>query len=114
MAWPHRGQIMSGLHIVEAADLITSGPQVFVPADLIARSRPSRHSVPIARMKRKLERVHPYRNVVVALLVALVALSAVTIAVYHSMDMGRAAGYRLTCSVVGIGKSARSVCHWEK
>jgi hypothetical protein len=60
-----------------------SGPQIVVPADVVARSHPSGHSVPIVRIKRKLERAHPYRNLVIVLLVSQVALFGFIFAVYY-------------------------------
>jgi hypothetical protein len=89
-------------------------PRIVVPADLVARSRPSGHSVPIVHTRQKLKRAHPYRNLVVASSVVLVALFGQIIAVYCSIEAGRNAGHHLVCPVVGGGKGARTICYWEK
>jgi hypothetical protein len=87
--------------------------QIVVPAALVARSRPSGHSVPITHAKHKLKRSHPYRNMMTPCLVAVVALIGLTIAVDYSVEAGRAAGYQLVCPVVGGGKGAVRICRWE-
>jgi len=63
-----------------------------VPAEVIARSQPSGHSVPIVRGTQKSKRAHPYRNLVMA---SLVSLFGMGIAVYYSIEAGRGAGSRL-------------------
>lgn len=88
-------------------------PQILVPADLVKRSRPSRHSVPIAHAKHKLKRSHPYRDMITPCLVAVVALIGLIVAVDYSVETGRAAGYHLVCPVVGSGKGAVRICRWE-
>jgi hypothetical protein len=88
--------------------------QIIVPAKLIARSLPSGHSVPIIRIRRKLERARPFRNLVVVSLLSLVALFGVGILIYYSVEAERAAGNHLICSAVGVGKGLHTVCHWER
>jgi hypothetical protein len=88
-------------------------PQIVVPAALVARSRPSRHSVPITHAKHKLRRIHPYRNMITPCLVAVVALIGLVMAVDYSVEAGRAAGYQLACPLVGGGKGAVRICRWE-
>jgi hypothetical protein len=88
--------------------------EIVVPADVVARSHPSGHSVPIIGKRRKLIRAHPYRNLVIISLVSLAALIGVCFIVYVAIEEHRAAGYHLACSTVGVGKGAHTVCNWEK
>jgi hypothetical protein len=74
-----------------------------VPSGLVARSHPSRHSVPIVR-----------DNLVLAFLIALVPLIGLVLGIYYSADATRSAGYHLECSVVGVGEYARTDCVWKK
>jgi hypothetical protein len=76
--------------------------EIVVPADLVARSRPSGHSVPITRMRQKVRRVHPYRNLINALLLTLVLLFVMSLAIYL-IDAMRAARYYLLYWLVGVG-----------
>jgi hypothetical protein len=87
-------------------------PQIVVSAALAARSRPSRHSVPITHAKHKLNRSHPYRNMITPCLVAVVALIGLIMAVDYSVEAGRAAGYQLVCPVVGGGDRVVRICRW--
>ncbi|HEY6255949.1 MAG TPA: hypothetical protein VIY51_09175 [Xanthobacteraceae bacterium] len=88
--------------------------QIVVPADLVARSHPAGHSVPLVCTKRKFKRAHPYRILALALLVSLVALMGLTVAVDHALEAGRDAGYHLVCTADGSGARAHLACHWEK
>jgi hypothetical protein len=76
---------------------IGSSSRVVVPPDLVARSRPSRHSVPIIRAKR--ERKHPQslRNFVIIGLVSLACLAGTIFVVYSAIEAHRHAGYQLVC-----------------
>ena len=85
---------------------------VLVPADVIARSRPSGHSVPIARARQRIERRHPLRNVAVALLIALVPLLGLGALIYYSMDAQQRAGLHLVCHTEQTGRATHSVCNW--
>src|SRR5579871_3833051 len=87
---------------------------IFVPAEIVGRSRPSSHSVPIVGPRRKIRRQHLVRNLVAAGLVSAVALAGVLAATYYSIEAEQDAGYKLVCSTVGFGKYAHSECHWEK
>lgn len=87
---------------------------ILVPAEIVGRSRPSSHSVPIVRAREKVRRARPIRNVVVAVLAALLAMAGVFAATYYSVETGREAGYKLVCSTIGLGKHAQPECHWEK
>ncbi len=86
--------------------------RIVVPADVVARSHPSGHSVPIIAMKPKPRRAHPYRTVGVLVLLAVLALIGLGVAGHYGIEAQREAGYRLTCEVSGA--SAGTVCHWEK
>src|ERR1700722_11762724 len=76
--------------------------EIVVPAELVARSRPSGHSVPITRMKEQLQRPDPYSNMSVAALLTMVLLLAVSIG-FYAIDAVRAAGYRLPYWLAGAG-----------
>jgi hypothetical protein len=91
-------------------------PQFIVPAELVARSRPAGHSVPIVRARQKLRRSHPYRLVVGALLLTLVLVLGMVGGVYYVLETGSAAGYHLVCTTVGApdSKTAHVDCHWEQ
>lgn len=88
-------------------------PEIIVPAELVAPSRPARHSVPLARAKQKLRRSHPYRLVVVAALLTLALGLCMVFAINYVVEAGHVAGYRLVCVRVGMERSARVECHWE-
>lgn len=88
-------------------------PQIIVPAELVARSHPTGHSVPIVREKRKLLRPHPYRLVAMALVTTLVLGLGVVGTVYYAVEVGQGAGYHLACPIVGTGRWAHYECHWE-
>jgi hypothetical protein len=88
-------------------------PQIIVPAEIVARSRPSGHSVPIVGAKRKLTRTHPYRLVVGALLLSLVLGLGLVGVIYYAVEEGNLAGYHLVCATTGTGRGARFECHWE-
>jgi hypothetical protein len=88
-------------------------PEIIVPAELIARSRPTWHSVPLARAKQKLRRSHPYRLVVVAALLTLALGLCMVFAINYVVEAGHVAGYHLVCVRVGIEKGAHVECHWE-
>jgi hypothetical protein len=109
---------MSGLaqsgYVPQLNSLPTSGKvlQIAVPADLIARSRPCGHSVPIVVRRQKLARPHPWRNIAVAGLVAAVAVFGLVMAVDIWMQAHEAAGYHLACSIEGFGKNRGTVCRW--
>ena len=91
-------------------------PQFTVPAELVARSRPAGHSVPIVRARQKLRRSHPYRLGVAALLLTLVLVLGMLGGVYYVLEAGSAAGYHLVCTTVGApgSKTAHVDCHWEQ
>jgi hypothetical protein len=91
-----------------------SVPQIVVPADLVARSRPSGHSVPLTHAKHKLKRSRAYRNMIAACLAALVAMFGLIVAIDYSVEAGRDAGYQLVCPVLGSGKAAVRICQWQK
>ena len=57
-----------------SAALSTDANVILVPAEVVARSRPSRHSVPLIAEKYERERPHPFRNLAVMLLIGLVPL----------------------------------------
>jgi hypothetical protein len=95
--------------------------EIVVPADLVARSRPAGHSVPIIRAKRESRRAPWCRNLVIASVVApvvaLAVLAGLSMLIYHSFEPKREAGYHLVCQAVltgGRGLREESVCHWEK
>ncbi len=85
-----------------------------VPADVVARSRPSRHSVPLASAKHKVARTHPFRNLAVAFLIALVPLMGLGVLTYYSAAEELSAGNHMVCVIGGTGRLQHSVCHWEK
>jgi hypothetical protein len=74
---------------------------VIVPAELVERSRPCGHSVPIIRMKQKLQRLHPYRSLMVVSLICLGMVFAAILAVYDQIQAQRDAGYQLVCQQRG-------------
>jgi hypothetical protein len=85
-----------------------------VPADVIARSRPSGHSVPLARARSKVVRKHPFRNLAVAFLIAFIPLMGIGTLIYYSAVEQRNAGNHLVCFTEGTGRFMHSVCHWER
>ncbi len=97
-------------------------PEIVVPADLVARSHPTGHSVPIIRTKRQRKRAPSYRNLIIASVLASLVAGAVlfvmSMRIYQSFEPEREAGYHLVCELVvtGGGKGLRQdrVCHWEK
>src|SRR5689334_1285821 len=89
--------------------------EVVVPPDLVARSRPMGHSVPIVRTRRKRIRAHPYRNLAIPVVIALVSLFGLVLAVDFSVATGQNAGYHLVCVKVSTGRRGEvPSCHWEK
>jgi hypothetical protein len=93
--------------------------QIVVPADVVARSRPTGHSVPIIRPHRKLKRSPPIRKLIivsaVTSLVALAVLFSLSMRIYSSYEPLRAAGYHLVCQeLVTGGSGLQRVCHWDK
>jgi hypothetical protein len=76
--------------------------EIVVPADLVARSRPSGHSVPITRMRQKVKRAHPYRNLINALLLTLVFLFVMSLSIYL-IDAARAARHHVLYWLAGVG-----------
>jgi len=95
--------------------------EIVVPADVVARSHPTGHSVPIVQAKRKRKHAPSYRNLIIASvlasLVAAALLFVMSMQVYQSFEPQREAGYHLVCQPVvtgGRGLRQDSVCHWEK
>ena len=88
--------------------------QIIVPADLVTRSQPSGHSVPLVRKTEKLETRFPYRNLVIGLLVALIATAGTGAALYYSYKMERNAGYQLVCTEIVRTKITERDCSWQK
>jgi hypothetical protein len=78
-----------------------SNPSVIVPAELVERSRPCGHSVPIIRMKQELQRSHPYRSLMVVSLICLGLVFAAIYAAYAQIQAQRGAGYQLVCQQRG-------------
>jgi hypothetical protein len=87
--------------------------QIIVPADLVARSQPSGHSVPLFRKRGRLESRFPYRNLVIGLLVALIATAGTGAALYRSYQMERDAGYQLVCTQIVRTKITERDCSWQ-
>jgi hypothetical protein len=87
---------------------------IAVPAEIVARSRPAGRSVPLVAKRRQRERPHPFRNLAMALLMALVPLIALILAGYYFDNAELSAGYHLDCSVTGQGKYAHTNCDWKK
>jgi len=87
---------------------------ILVPAEIAARSRPSSHSVPIVRPRKKIKRRHIARNVILAIFASQLVFAGVITVTYYSIEAGHDAGYKLACSTVGIGRYAYPECHWEK
>jgi hypothetical protein len=88
--------------------------QIVVPADLVTRSQPSGHSVPLLRKREKAENRFPYRNLMIGLLVALIATAGTGAALYYSYKMERDAGYQLVCHEVMRTKITERDCSWVK
>jgi hypothetical protein len=88
--------------------------QIIVPADVVARSQPSGHSVPLFRKRERLESRFPYRNLVIGLLVALIATAGTGAALYYSYKMERNAGYQLVCTEIVRTKITERDCSWQK
>jgi hypothetical protein len=88
--------------------------RIIVPADLVARSQPSGHSVPLLRKREKAETGFPYRNLVIGLLVALIATAGSGAALYYSYEMERDAGYQLVCTQTVRTKITERDCSWQK
>jgi hypothetical protein len=88
--------------------------QIIVPADLVARSQPSGHSVPLLRKREKLGSRFPYRNLAIGLLVALIATAGTGAALYYSYKMERDAGYQLVCTEIARTKITERDCSWQK
>jgi hypothetical protein len=88
--------------------------QIEVPADLVARSRPSSHSVPIVRIRKRTKRPHVARNVVLAVLASQLAFFGIFVAADYSMEAGQRAGYKLVCATVGFGRYTGVDCHWDR
>jgi hypothetical protein len=88
--------------------------QIEVPADLVARSRPSSHSVPIVRIRERTKRPRVARNLVLAVLASQLAFSGIFVATYYSMEAGQRAGYKLVCATVGFGRHTSVECDWDK
>jgi hypothetical protein len=84
--------------------------QIIVPADLVTRSRPSGHSVPLVRKREKLNNRYPYRYLVIGLLVSLIATAATGAAFYYSDKMHRDAGYHLVCNQIVLSKTNKIDC----
>jgi hypothetical protein len=94
---------------------ISDGHEVVVPPDLVARSRPMGHSVPIVRTRQKRSRTHPYRNLAIPVLIAVVSVFGLILAVDFSVATGQDAGYHLACVKVSTGRGGEMPsCHWEK
>jgi hypothetical protein len=87
---------------------------ILVPVEIVARSHPSSHSVPIIRARATIRRPHVVRNLVIAVLASQLALAGVFAATYYSIQAGEEAGYKLACVTVGLGRGAHPECHWEK
>jgi F0F1-type ATP synthase membrane subunit c/vacuolar-type H+-ATPase subunit K len=102
-------------YVPQVNSLPTSGKafQIAVPAALIARSHPCGHSVPIVARRHKLARPHPWRNIAVAGLVAVVAVIGLVKAVDLSMQAHEPAGQHLVCRIEGFGKYEGTVCRWQ-
>jgi hypothetical protein len=88
--------------------------RIEVPADVVARSRPSRHSVPLAHARHKVARTHPFRNLAVAFLIALVPLIGIGVLIYYSAAEERSAGNHVVCVTEGVGRFMHPVCGWER
>jgi hypothetical protein len=88
--------------------------EIIVPADLVARSQPSGHSVPLLRKRKTLESRFPYRNLVIGFLVALIATAGTGAALYYSYKMERDAGYQLVCTEIVRTKITERDCSWQK
>ena len=88
--------------------------EIVVPDELVTRSRPTGHSVPIIRKRRHRSRPHPCRNLAIACLVALTSMFGLVLVVKSSVAAGQAAGYHLVCPIVETPKGPVSGCHWEK
>jgi hypothetical protein len=88
--------------------------RIIVPADLVAQSQPSGHSVPLLRKRERLESRFPYRNLVIGLLVALIATAGTGAALYYSYKTERDAGYQLVCTQTVRTKITERDCSWQK
>jgi hypothetical protein len=91
------GQEVEQVRPADPGAPIGSSSRIVVPPELVARSRPSRHSVPIIRARQKRHRAHPLRNLITLGLVSLVCLAATIFVVYSAMEAKRDAGYQLVC-----------------
>jgi hypothetical protein len=99
---------------VPVAGMSNATPLILVPAAIVAQSHPCGHSVPIIRARRRRQRAHPYRNLFMAFLIALVPMSLLVAGVYYSVEVQRSAGFHLVCSILEDGSRTRSICHWER
>jgi hypothetical protein len=87
--------------------------QITVPADVVLRSHPSGHSVPLVRKREERKNRHPYRNLMIGLLVALIATAVTGMALYYSYKMERDAGYQIVCTQVVLSKITQRDCVWR-
>jgi hypothetical protein len=87
--------------------------QIIIPADIVLRSHPSGHSVPLVRKREELKNRRPYRNLMIGLLVALIATAGTGMALYYSYKMERDAGYQLVCTQVVLSKITQRDCVWR-
>ncbi len=88
--------------------------QIVVSADLVARSHPSGHSVPLLRKRERSKNRYPHLYLMIGVLVSLIATAATGTAFYYSDKMHRDAGYHLVCNQIVLSKTSRIDCIWEK
>lgn len=86
--------------------------RIVVPADIVAHSRPSGHPVRISRGKRRIERSHGLRYIlIIGAVIAMTPFVAMGTLIYAAM--AQHPGEHLSCTMSGTGKFVHTNCMWR-